>query len=1797
MKNNNLIPFLFIVLTFSFCSRNENKVKVIEKSFSEEVTVNGKLEFTFDKQIVPDSIINKPLEEELLKITPTVSGKYVWTSNSHLVFLPVNGFKPATEYSIRLKDELLKYSKKLFLTGTKEYSFHTPFLELSGLQGFWSGNEGDIPLLNLKLEFNQPVEPSLIAAKSNIVINGEKRAFSLNADAVSNEVIFNVPDIAVSEENYKANVTIDKGIKPYEGSIESEKEMKDQLEIISPFQLKIANIESFHDGMEGNISIYTTQKVSANNIKKHIRISPSINYDVEIEQNMFIIKSEAFDIHQKYDIGISKGLKGIFGGELKYEYSQPLVFGEVEPTISILNKKEFYVSAKGSKLIELAIYNVPRIDISVVKIYENNILSFLNDHPLTNYGYDDDYYDYYYYGRNIGDLGDEIFTKEVITNELPRKGNHRLLELDFADKLTQYKGVYWIEIRSAEQQWIKSNKIIAISDIGLIVKEGKEDITVFANSIKDATPIVNAQIQFIGRNNQVLGESNTNDQGVAQYSLKDLDYSGFKPNLITASHAGDYNFIPLDYTQISTSRYDVGGKYNNPSGMDIFLYGDRDIYRPGEEIRLSGIIRNQDMMVPDDLPLLLKILSPDGKTFKTIRKTLNGFGSFETQFSLPRTAMTGTYQVNVQTGNEVFIGSYSFMIEEFVPDRLKVRASLSRESYKPGEEVVLDFEANSFFGPPAANRNYELEQSLKRKDFRAKGYDDYTFHIEGGDTYFSSVFREGRTNQDGKASESFHISPQYRYMGVLQSDLFLTVFDETGRPVNRNQSVNIYTQDEFFGIKYPGYYAKTGEPQKMNIVALNKDGELLSGSVASVQLIKYEYKTVLSSSGDYYRYRSEKIEKELERKKMVINEQSSFYSFIPELSGQYEVRVSIPGTDTYVKQNIYAYGWGSTTLSSFEVNNEGQIEIETDKNTYNVGEKANVLLKTPFSGRLLITVERDKLLDYFSLETDKRAANFELDLTGDHLPNVYISATLIKPHKSSDLPLTVAHGFQNIMVEDPARRIAVSVYANEKVRSNTSQEINLKTIPNAAVTIAVVDEGILQVTGFQTPDPYHYFYQKKALEVSTFNVYPFLFPELEMVRSSTGGGYDGLEKRLNPLDSKRFKLVAYWSGILESNKKGEVKFNFDVPEFSGSLRVMALAYKGNAFGNVEKSMVVADPIVISSSIPRFLSPGDDLIMPVSLSNTTDKEANCDVSVHIEGPFSIAGETSQKIKIPKKSEEFVTFNVSSLNETGQGKIVVKVQSLGESFKQTTEISVRPASPLQKRSGAGSVRAGEEISVNLNTAGFIPESSEKKLIVSNNPLVQFSNSLDYLVRYPYGCVEQTVSSAFPQLYFSDLMMSLKEENKKNDVIHNIQTALDRIMLMQLYNGGLTYWPGQGKETWWGTIYAAHFAIEARKAGYAVDEDFLKKMMKYIKMQLSNKKTIDYFYNSGQHRKIAPHEVPYSLFVLSLAGDPAKSVMNYYSARSEQLSLDGKYLLAAAYGLSGDMKKFREILPSSFDGEKSDPSFGGSFYSYIRDEALALYVLLETDPDHSQVGEMAKHVSGYLRNKRYLNTQERAFGLMALGKMARKIAESNVSAEVYVENRKAGAINNNTLTLVTKDLPSNEVNIQSEGKGNIYYFWESEGISADGTYQEEDSYIKIRRNLYDRNGRRLSDLNFTQNDLVLVELELANGTNTYIENIAISDILPACFEIENPGITILPPGMKWPNKKSTPEYQDIRDDRINLFTNLGSTAYGSKYFYYLVRVVSKGTFNMGPVGADAMYNGEYHSYHGGNKVYVNE
>ncbi|MVN77934.1 alpha-2-macroglobulin family protein [Hymenobacter sp. HMF4947] len=1845
MRQRCLLPLLFLSLLSAFsCSKktDQNQAAAASQAAGEEIDPYQNLVFTFEEPVVPASQVNHWDTTRYVAFEPAIKGKFKWANDGReLVFSPLEPFRPSTAFAASLRTAALPSGKqKLTLSRPK---FHTPFLDLSGAQVFFgrSNRAAGTAELRANVQFNYPVRPADLRPLLRVSQNGHPIAFTLTAAEPDRTLA-----IAINQDvkpGQPLHFEVLPGLQAVAGSQATTQPLLADSEVPDQQTLQVRELTGQILDGKAVVTLLTNQPVSVADIQPLLKVTPAVPYEVEALESGLALRG-GFEVGKTYQVRIDPGLRGTLGGQLAEKFDQGVSFGDSQPSISFASTdKAMYLNALGNRNLGLRLNEVANVKVTVAKVYASNIQEILRTDK--QYGYEPnedgepeqdengDYVDRSYQYYDLENRGDVLFTRTYATTGLAKENGLRLLPLNLKDLEfnAPLKGLYVVRVQDTERQWLRQDKLVALTDLGLIAKQGVGGGTVvFLNSLRTARPVSGATVRFISTNNQLMGTAITNGQGVARFDS--VAGSPLRLGMVLATRDADFTFLSLKGSRVETSRFEVGGLTSNAAHYQAFLYGDRDLYRPGDTIHTNVVVRTEDWHTPPaGLPVKVRLLLPTGKEYASFGEKLSATGAVESRFILPPTVMTGLYELEVLTGNDVLLTSKAVSVEEFIPDRLKVTVTAAPTVLRPAQTVTATIAAQNLFGPPAAGRKFEVEFSLKEKKFSAKNYPEYNFDINTGERpsrsttegeegseepssgiaqRFQKSVSQGATDAAGRGTATY-VLPDARDLGTLEGVAFATVFDETGRPVNRLATFEVQTQATLFGIAKVPELVSTRQALPLKLLALTPGGQP-ARATAQVRIVRLLWETVLERQGGRYIYNSQKREQVLSSQTQSVGVGTSF-TFTPTYSGEYEVRVSRPGAASYVAAHFYAYGSGDTAGNSFEVNTEGEVTIEADKPKYEPGQTAQLLLKTPFPGRILVTVERDRVFDHFYVDTDQKSARVSIPIRTGHVPNVYVTATAIRPITDNSLPLTVARGFVPLTVEKPGAHLAVSIKAPELSRSQVFQTVEVHTAPRAQVTLAVVDEGILQRKNYHTPDPYGYFYQKRALEVNAFDVYPFLLPE--MGTSSSGGDAADLARRTTPVPSRRVKLVAKWSGILTADASGVVRYKVRVPQFSGALRVMAVAYKDDAFGNAEQTMRVADPVVISTALPRFMSPGDTIDVPVTLTNTTKDRIFVKVTKQLTGPLISAEPITENgvdgISMKGRNEEWtvpllpnkesrITFHIGARQTIGNGS--VKIVAVGlkgstETFSELIEIPIRPAAPLEKRTGNGEVAAGTPAVLNLRT-DFLPSSLRSKLVLSRSPLIQFSKDLSYLLQYPYGCLEQTVSAAFPQLYFGDLAATLQQKPggraQRYNPNYNVQEAIRKIEAMQLYNGSLSYWPGGDYDNWWATAYAAHFLLEAKQAGFAVNQSTLDKVLHYLQFRLKKRETEPYQYFTvdglARQRIIAKREITYSLYVLALAGRQDAVALNYYKANRPLLTLEARFLLACTYALGGQQRAFQEVLPRQFSAEKSGRELGDSFASPIRDEALALNALLEADPTNPQVNAIARQLSRQVRTARYLNTQERAFALLALGKIARRSQASTTTATLLADGKEIGKFSGKDLTV--NNVANRQLTIKASGAGPLYYYWEEEGISAGGRVREEDSYLKVRRAFATRDGRPMTQGTFQQNDLVMVVISLQSADAAgEVKNVAITDLLPAGLEIENPRLTPSRDMTNFPGL-AQPDYLDVRDDRINLFTTATPKP---KYFMYLARAVSKGTFKLGPVSADAMYNAEYHSYNGAGVVRV--
>jgi len=1809
MKHFYYTIFLLFIILSNACNNTSNNSKTLtitSTNFNKQITQKQNLTFTFNKAVVKEEDLNKWDYNQWLLFDPMVKGAYRWEAPNQIVFSPNSGFQPNTKYKAIINEAVVK-SLPLKLNVNKNYTatFTTPKLKIIDATAVWQlanaatqQNE-----LQLNINFNYKVMASSFESL-NATVDGKTYTPIVSNTGTSKLLQLKTKIPQSTNAGQAVNINLGKLYKVHQSENNDNVELKTSINIPDPGELIISGHTVEHNGTLGQIFISTNQQIKAATLKDFISISPKIDYNTENTANGIRVFSNDFDISTSYSITIKQGIKGALAKPLENDYTAQFTFGYVEPSIKFTGSGNRYLSSAGSKNVAVEIVNIDEVEVTLTKVFANNIKTLFNKGKAYRYHNERDeatgnreYFNYEIYDTR--ELGKPIYTKKIKTEDLEAVGKLRLLNLNFEDVLNDYNGLYVAEVKHPKKRYLTSSQIISLSDIGMITKVGKDAIYVFLNSIKTTQPIAGATVTLFDETNQKLLSQPTDGAGVVKFILADVSMIDPVVNFVEAKTTNDFNFLPFRQSQMNSSRFEIGGLRNHSSDYLAYLYGERELYRPGETIKLTGLIRSTTVEQPGEIPVVIRCTLPNGQLYKTINKKLNAEGAFEIQMTVPATAPTGNYTFELFTGNNIFVKAHNIKVESFMPDRIKVTSETERLIYSSGEKIKLNIEAVNYFGPPAKNRNYETEFTLNKAYFSAKNFLEYTFAINNN-TNFKKVLKEGKTDEAGLVNAIFEIPSHYKNVGQLRGKLLTTVFDESGRPVSKSNFVEVYTQNIFFGMKRINRYNTVDQSMDLNFIALDKDKNLLNNQPMLVRVERSYYKTVLEKDNrGRYRYKSYQQQEVVAEETITLNNTTTNFNFLPKESGSYKVFFGHP--NNMCEYNFYAYGRGNTNFSAFEVNKEGKISFKKDKDEYQVGDQAKLILSTPFQGKVLVTVERDNIIKHYYTTTDKRTAELVIDITPEMFPNAYITTTLIKPVANNNSPLTVAYGIENITVANADINIPIAIEVEEKIRSNQSYTFTINSEPNTEMTVAVVDEGILNITNYKSPNAADYFYQKRALEVEAYDLYPYLFPELTDRGLLIGGGsVEELNNRAVGFGNKRVQLCSFWSGIVQTNEQGLYEMTIDVPEFSGDLRIMAMNYKGDRFGTASANIKVADPMVLSTGLPRFLTPGDEVEIPIMLSNTTENILENQVKIELEGPIELIGDAATTVNIAANDEQQFWFKAKVLNALGDAKVSISSLAGGETFTSTTNLMVRPASPLQKTNGFGSIKANLTETLNLEN-DFLPNTLEGKISITASPIAEFGDKLVYLLKYPHGCLEQKISKVFPLVNAADLLrafdVNLDNEGQLSPQ-HLVQTVIYDIQTLQTGSGGLAYWHHGGDVSWWGSVYAAHFLTEAKNAGYDVNPVVFNKLLGYIKQKNRSKETKLYWYDGGLKKEKVRREIPYGLMVLAIAGDADIALMNYYKSYPKLLTHDAKYMIGAAYAMLGDTEKFKAIVPASFSGDKAMGEFDGSFSSYIRDLAISLYALVEVAPENPQIPAIAKKLSEAYKEKRYFNTQEAVFTILAFAKVAKLNRDNAVEAEIYAGDKLVATFTGNeNVNLDVAKYKDQPIKIVTKGQGQLYYFYELSGFTNKNEVEEKDNFLQVRKKIYDRNGKRVNLNEVKQNDLLVIELALRSKDKN-VENVVLTDVLPAGFEIENPRINETAT-FDWQKQQGTYDHIDFRDDRVNIYTtatpSIKSNSYKYRNYYYTVRAVSKGTFIMGPASADAMYNGEYYSYNGGGVVKV--
>ena len=1704
-------------------------------------------------------------------IDPPVSGRWTWISPYMLRFEPKDGFAQATAYTVKIQPQAL-LAPPQELTGQDVWQASYGTFEVSRLTAHLepAPDGGAMVVVRGEAAFNRSVDPKSLADHISLVDPrdpAKQVTVSLTTTYASKKIEFVSDAVEKTAQQRDLKIVVSPGVRPEKGDIPLSREAVAVIPVVLDPHLRLREVKAASEEGASTIRLVLSTPVAASEeTAGRIRVEPSVDMELASDGGELIL-SGPFEPGREYAVSLDKGLVAEDGAVLDTAENRTVRIPDLEPMVDFRDQGMF-LSKNGYKNLAIKSINTSSAELTIERVYFNNLFPlFAMDYSV----FDDESGG----GINPG-LGDRIFNDRI---PLPYKSNTAVVTPVNLEKYIQGQepGLYRVAL-TVPGKFEGFQRYVLITDIGIIAKHGLDDFLVFAASTSTLAPIAGANVRVLSYQNQELASGTTDAQGVFRAKISPKTMADKHPYLIVVQKGADTGFLLYERFRVDTTGLDVGGTVIPATGYTAFVYGERDIYRPGETLDGVAVVRDTRLGVPPAMPVTVRLSDPQGRKISEQAAVTGAEGMVTLHQALPAQSLTGAYSIDVVAADTV-IGQYRFQVEEFVPDRISVAVSADAASAAPGENLPFSVSGRYLFGAPGADLPVEVRTRLVKAPFTPKGYENYVFGDPERSFEDTEVFQEtGTLDAEGKASFEASLPDDLKPPAALEAIFTARVREGGGRGVTGLARMPVHAYAAYPGLKRLKSDAATpGKPMTFDYVLVGADGKPAESGELTATLLRDTWQTVLRKGPDgSFKYESVRDPKTLEAKTVATKNGKGSVTFTPPSFGSYRLVLADPESGASSQLEFYAGGFG---YSPWAVENPARLELKADKTDYASGETARFQVRAPFAGKLLVAVEGSGVHDVQVLDLPGNTGEITVPVRPDYMPGVYVTATLVR--KASDVAPgspSRAFGATPMLVDRAAGRLPLALSAPAEMRPGGKLTAEVSAPPGSVVTVAAVDEGILQLIAQKTPDPFAFFYAKRQLQVETFDTFALLLPEVPpLLGKALAGGGDFLEDLSNFVRSQSpaAKTVAFWSGPVAVGPTGKASVSFDIPEFQGQVRLMAAGLSGRRFAGTEARTLVKSPLVLLPSFPRFLSFGDRAQATATVRNDTGKNDTFTVTLGASGPASVA-ERTKTLTIPKGGTGLAVFEVAAGQNEGIAVFDIAVAGGGEKSSDTFRVPVRSSLPARTSMRSGALETASLTVPELASGEFLPGTAKRDIAVGRFPLIRFTGNLKSLLGYPYGCLEQTVSKAFPLLYFADLAKSLDPSTfEGQSPAGMVQSAIRRITGMQLYNGGFSMWPGGDAPQPWMSLYAAHFLVEAKQAGYPVDKDVLSQALSFAG---TTGREADLGKAEGQ--KLAA----YALFVQARAGRADIGAMdNLRDSHGKKLPAEAKGLLGAAYAAVGNVRAAEILVSGPAPAGEPHKDTGGNLESTLRDKALYLSALIDAAPADPRLGSLAVDVGRLFEGEAYPSTQENAFALLALGKFYnRQKAKKPFSGMLYAGQGVLADFSSDKVLSLRGIGQSGDLRFsvdQGFEPGACYYSVRTRGIPAPAAYVPQASGIEVARTYLTRDGQPVAGNTVPQGSLVVVKFAV-RSTSGPISNVVLENLLPAGLEVENPRLSSTErlPWMEAQDEKAEPAYMDLRDDRVLLFADLPDKQW--HVHYALLRATTAGSFALPPAQAEAMY-----------------
>lgn len=1801
-----------------------------------------RIELTHDQPMVD---MNNELKSNPFSFSPSLKGKAYWVSNNTIEFVPEEGaLKPGTLYegTFRLGD-FIEVDKKLkefnfsFRVQERNFTLQLESLPITATRPNEINIKGEIRFSDVVKK--EEVEKMLTASDG-------KKSYPVEVTATDNHTryLFSIRQIPREADDYPLTITANGNAAGID--------RKQSEEVLIPAKdcFRFMSAERI-DQPENGIEIVFSAPLSTTQDLKGLIEIPEISSSIfQISENRVFIYFEA-NTQNKLTLNIHEGVKDCQGKALGTSHT--ISFSEVslKPQVEMSTTAAILPDSK-SLIIPFRAVNLYAVDLSVIRIFENNVLMFMQTNSLasanelrrsgrlvykkTLWLAKDASKDIHHWGDYSIDLAglihqepgaiyrvilsfrqeysaypcgggenqDMKFADSSTSDGLTKVSGSVLSEEDEAiwntpEAYYYYNGgtMDWSVYRWTERDnpchpsyYMDSDRAAACnvfaSNLGMIVKRNSlNKLWIAVSNILDTKPIGKAQVTAYNFQLQPIGKGETNGEGFVEITPNGV------PFIIVAESDKQKAYVRVvDGEEQSVSRFDVGGK-DIQKGLKGFIYGERGVWRPGDTLHISFILEDREKRIPDKHPVALEIYNPRGQFYTKMISTqgMNGFYTFDvpTQATDP----TGLWNAYIKVGGTTF--HKGLRIETIKPNRLKINLALPKVLQATDKNFYAPLTSTWLTGATASKLKAKVEMSLSKVNTQFKNYGQYIFNNPATDftTIKTDIF-DGTLDAEGKANVMLKVPTATEAPGMLNATFTTRVFEPGGDASIYTQTIPFSPFTSYVGINLnqpKGKYIETDKDHVFDIVTVNTQGQLVNSSNLEYKIYRIGWSWWWENSGESFG--------------TYINNSS----ITPVASGNlqtrggkasFKFRIDYPSWGRYLvyvkdKESGHATGgtvyvdWPEWRGRSSKTDPSGikMLAFSLNKDSYEIGETATAIIPAAAGGRALVSIENGStVLRQEWIEVSNGGdTKYTFKITPEMTPNVYLHISLLQPHAQTvnDLPIRM-YGVVPVFVTNSQTVLQPQIQMPEVLRPETNFNVTVseKTGKPMTYTLAIVDDGLLDLTNFKTPDPWNDFYSREALGIRTWDMY-------DNVLGASAGSYSSLfstggDATLKPADAKanRFKPVVKFIGPFYLGKGKSQTHTLKLPMYVGSVRAMVVAGQEGAYGNAEKTAFVRTPLMMLSTLPRVLSIQEEITVPVNIFAMENQVKNVTVSLQASGGgVQIVGANQQSLKFSQPGDQLVFFTLKTGSKTGKATIHLTANGGGQQTKETIEIEVRNPNPIVTLRNSQWAEAGQskELSYNLSSSSA---NNQIKLEVSRIPSVDISRRFDFLYNYQHHCTEQLTSKALPLLFVGQFKTIDKIEAEK--IKTNLQEAIRQIYGRQLPNGGFVYWPGNAVADEWISSYAGMFLTLAQEKGYAVHSNVLNKWKRFQRAAAQNWRMPQDA--SGWQQWQSELQQAFRLYTLALAGAPEYGAMNRMKEQAG-LSIQAKWRLAATYALTGKMKPAEELVYNAETTVSPYSSMNQIYGSSDRDEAMILETLLLMNRERDAL-QQAKVVSKNLSQEEWFSTQSTAFALMAMGRLAEKL--SGTLDFVWTWNDKQQPAVKSAKAVFEKEIAttpkSGMIAVKNQGKG---------ALSVDlitRTQLLNDTLPAISDNL--RMDIRYANLNGTPisvNDIIqgtdfmaITSISNISGTSDYT-NLALTHIIPSGWEIYNERMVApeTESGAADGSGKSVSKYNylDIRDDRVLTYFNLrrGET----KVFTVRLQATYAGNFILPAVQCEAMYD----------------